>query len=108
VIDWNYHKDRADAIGDNDNARCTRKYNQRTKEWNLKVVKVAKDFAYIPLLMATIFKNRLRDVHHMDRHVSLSEDDPARIAPTIAHKPPISTEELVLKQKSRFLKVNKK
>ena len=94
VIDWNYHVNRATATNKNNKARHTRKYNQRTKEWNTRVVKVSKDFGYIHMLMAKIFKLRIEDLKPIDRHVSLSEDDPARIAPTIAEVPPVSSKEL--------------
>jgi len=36
----------------------SRKYNQRTKEWNSKIIKVEKEYDYIPVLMAKIFKMR--------------------------------------------------
>ena len=85
-MDWNYHINRPLSVNQNGEARHTRKYNQRTKEWNTKVVKVSKDFNYIPILMAKIFKRRIDDKGPVDRHISLSEDDPARIAPTILHK----------------------
>ena len=67
-------------------------------------MKVSKDFAYIPILMAKIFKQRIDDCNPVDRHVSLSEDDPARIAPTIGQVPPVSSKELFIKHKFRFTK----
>ena len=54
--------------------------------------------------MAKIFKRRIDDKGPVDRHISLSEDDPARIAPTIAQVPPPSSKELFLKHQSRFSK----
>ncbi|XP_068759996.1 uncharacterized protein [Montipora capricornis] len=104
VIDWNYHVDRATATNEKKEARHTRKYNQRTKEWNTRVVKVSKDFGYIPILMAKIFKRRFEDLKPIDRHVSLCEDDPARIAPTIAEVPPVPSKELYIRHQSRFSK----
>lgn len=103
VIDWNYHVNRATATNKNNEARHTRKYNQRTKQWNTRVVKVSKDFGYIHMFMAKIFKLRFEDLQPIDRHVSLSEDDPARIAPTIAEVPPVSSKELYTMHQSRFL-----
>ena len=105
-MDWNYHINRPISLKDSGEAQHTRKYNQRTKEWNTRVVKVSKDFAYILILMAKIFKQRIDDRNPVDRHVSLSEDDPARIAPTIAQVPPVSSKELFIKHKSRFTKSN--
>ncbi|XP_068700031.1 uncharacterized protein [Montipora foliosa] len=104
AVDWNYHINRPISLKDSGEAQHTRKYNQRTKEWNTRVVKVSNDFAYIPILMAKIFKQRIDDRNPVDRHVSLSEDDPARIAPTIAQVPPVSSKELFIKHKSRFTK----
>ena len=103
AIDWNYHCDRPAAVGaKGGEARYSRKYNQRTKEWNTRVIKVDKDFAYIPILMAKIFRRRTEDILPIDRHVSLSEDDPERIAPTIAHTAAISSKELFERHKTRF------
>ena len=80
AIDWNYHRNRSAAVGSKGGkARYSRKYNQRTKEWNPRIIKVDKDFAYIPILMANVFRRRIEDVLMIDRHLSLSEDDPERI-----------------------------
>lgn len=46
---------------------------------------------------------RFEDLKPIDRHVSLSEDDPARIAPTITEVPPVSSKELYTRHQSRFL-----
>ena len=102
AVDWNYHVSRPISVNDNGEARHTRKYNQRTKEWNTKVVKVSKDFQYIPIIMAKIFKQRIDDTSPIDRHISMSEDDPARIAPTIAQVTPVSSKELFLRHQTRF------
>ena len=102
AVDWNYHVSRPISVNDKGEARHTRKYNQRTKEWNTKVVKVSKDFQYIPIIMAKIFKRRIDDTSH----ISMSEDDPARIAariaPTIAQVTPVSSKELFLRHQTRF------
>ena len=104
AVDWNYHVSRPISVNDKGEARHTGKYNQRTKEWNTKVVKVSKDFQYIPIMMAKIFKRRIDDTSPIDRHISMSEDDPARIAPTIAQVPPVSSKELFLRHQTRFSK----
>ena len=61
----------------------TRKYNPRTKSWTSKIIKVDKDYGYLPMLMAKIFRKRLDD-KKLKTKVELSPDDPRRIAPTIA------------------------
>ena len=104
AIDWNYHVNRGTSMNEQSEARYTCKYNQRTKEWNTRVVKVPKDFGYIPIMMAKIFKRRFEDRNPIDRHVSLAENDPARIAPTIAEVPPVSSKELYIRHQSRFSK----
>ena len=105
AIDWNYHRDRSAAVGcKGGEARYSRKYNQRTKEWNTRIIKVDKDFAYIPILMARVFRRRTEDVLWIDRHMSLPEEDPERIAPTIAHNAPVSSKELFERHKTRFQK----
>ena len=105
AIDWNYHRDRSAAVGcKGGEARYSRKYNQRTKEWNTRIIKVDKDFAYIPILMAKVFRRRTEDVLWIDRHMSLPEEDPERIAPTIANNAPVSSKELFERHKTRFQK----
>lgn len=105
AIDWNYHLNRTVAVGlKGGEARYSRKYNQRTKEWNTRIIKVDKDYDYIPILMAKVVRRRIEDVLHIDRHVSLSENDPERIAPTIAHTAPVSSKELCERHQTRFQK----
>ena len=36
----------------------TRKYNQGTKDWDVKIITVKKKFEYIPVRMAKIFNMR--------------------------------------------------
>ena len=110
AIDWNFHVKRGQATSKSGEKQLvTRKYNQRTKEWNAKIVKEEKSYAYIPMLMAKILHRRLVDTNKVTHHVSLSEDDPARIAPTIAQAPPVSSAELFAARdsKTRFSKQKK-
>ena len=53
--------------------------------------------------MAKFFRRRI-DVFRIDRHVSLSQDDPERIAPTFAHTVPVSSKELFERHITRFQK----
>ena len=85
----------------------SRKYNQRTQQWDLRVVKQSKGFQYIPLLIAKIFELRIRDSSVVTRNVSLNKSDPRLLAPTIAAKPPPPSNDL-LKRKSRFSLDSKK
>ena len=104
AIDWNYHLNLDAATSKAGEVRVTRKYNQRTKEWDSKVVKVKKKYEYMPMLMARIMRLRNEDDGAVARHVSLNASDPARIAPNIAEKPAPPSKELFLRRKSRFAK----
>jgi len=61
AIDWNYHNDLPNATNEDADTVITRKYNQRTKSWDVKTVKVSKDYGYIWILIAKIFKLRVDD-----------------------------------------------
>ena len=80
----------------------TRKYNQRTKDWDVKIITVKKKFEYIPVMMAKIFNMRKEDVDIVTRQVSLNESDPAFLAPTIAEKQAPPSKELFIARTSRF------
>ena len=79
----------------------SRKYNQRTKQWDIKIIKADKGYEYIPLLIAKILYARLNDVDIVTRNISLNASDPRLLAPTIAAKPPPPTAEL-RERRSRF------
>ena len=82
----------------------TWKYNQRTKERTSKVVKVKKQYEYIPILMAKILRVRKEDANKVTCNVPLNDSDPALLSPTIAEKPAPPLKELFLAGKSRFFK----
>ena len=106
AIDWNYHLNQAVATTKAGDMIVSRKYNQRTKEWNSKLVKVKKMYEYIPMLLARIMRMRREDANKVTRNVPLNDSDPALLAPTIAAKPPPPSKELFLLKKSRFKKSN--
>lgn len=106
AIDWNFHLNQAVATNKAGDMIVSRKYNQRTKEWNSRIVKVKKEYNYIPVLMAKIFKMRKEDANKVTRIVPLNDSDPALLAPTIATKPAPPSKELFLARKSRFTKSN--
>jgi len=79
----------------------SRKYNQRTKQWDLKILKAEKGYEYKPVLMARILHASMEDIDIVTRNVSLNDSDPRLLAPTIASiLPPPSTE--LIKRRSRF------
>jgi len=107
AIDWNFHLHLGQATSKSGDQMVSRKYNQRTQQWDLRVVKQSKGFQYIPLLIAKIFELRIRDSSVVTRNVSLNKSDPRLLAPTIAAKPPPPSNDL-LKRKSRFSLDSKK
>ena len=102
AIDWNYHSDLPYATNEDGETIITRKYNQRTKSWDVRTVKMAKDYGYIWILMARIFKLRADDDDSVTREVPMEADDPRLIAPTIAECEPLSPHEILARRKSRF------
>ena len=103
-IDWNYHINLSTVQGKTSGQDLvSRKYNPRTRQWDVKVIKVDKGYEYIPVLIAKILRRRMEDIDYVTRNVSLNESDPALISPTIFHIPPPPTKEII-KRRSRFLK----
>ena len=103
AIDWNFHMNLPYATTKSGNEIITRKYNPRTKQWDVKKLKVTKGYEYIPLLMSKMLSRRLHDVHSVIRKVPLNASDPGMISPTIAHTPAPATKDLP-KRRSRFVK----
>lgn len=61
AIDWHYHLNQPAAHTKAGDIIVSRNYNQRTKEWNSKVVKVKKGYEYIPVLIVKILRMRSED-----------------------------------------------
>ena len=98
-----FHLDLPSATSKSGNEITSRRYNQRTKQWDVRTVKQDKTFDYIPLLIARMLRARVDDNDLVACKVSLNESDPCLVAPTItAAKPPPSSKEL-LERKSRFI-----
>ena len=79
----------------------TRKYNQRTRQWDQKIIKVSKGYEYVPVLMATVLRRRQQDVGGVTQNVSLNESDSQIISPIIAHVPAPPSKEII-HRRSRF------
>lgn len=56
AIDNNYHLHQLNKFNESGDIRYCRKYNQRTKHWDVAAQKCAKDYTYIPMLLAKILK----------------------------------------------------
>jgi hypothetical protein len=101
AIDWNYHVNLPQATTKSGEERITRKYNPRTRQWDVKIVKVQKGYEYVPVLISRMLNRRICDADGVTRHISLNDSNPVLISPTIAHIPPPATKEIV-QRKSRF------
>ena len=101
AIGWNYHINLPQATKKSGDAMVTRKYNQRTRQWDQKIIKVSKGYEYVPVLMATIRRRRQQDVGGVTQNVSLNKSDPQIISPTIAHVPAPPSKEII-HRRSRF------
>ena len=110
AIDWNYHISRPASSNEEGEEIVTRKYNPRTRSWTSQVIKVKKDFSYIPMMMAKIFKRRLTHRTRLNDKVDISQNDPRNIAPNIAAvqpKPSKEIHKLRVQARSRFASQNR-
>ncbi len=103
AIDWNFHLNREQAVSQSGEKLVTRKYNPRTRQWDVKIIKVNKGYEYIPVLITKILRRREVDTEGVTQIVALNTSDPALIARTTAHVPPPPTKEIA-NRKSRFSK----
>ena len=104
AIDWNYHKDLLANESDTHpgEVMVSRKYNQRTKSWDSRIIKKAKDYSYITLMVAKILDCRMADNKSVKRRLPLSDDDPRKISATIATVTPEDSRTLHKRKVSRF------
>ncbi|XP_028404813.1 uncharacterized protein LOC114527380 [Dendronephthya gigantea] len=101
AIDWNYHLNIPIAKSKSGEDRTTRRYNRRTRQWDLKNVKVQKRYEYIPIMMSKILNHRMYDQEGVACPVPLNASDPGNNAPTIAPTPAPATKDIP-QRKSRF------
>ena len=101
AIDWNFHANLPNAKSKSGVEMITRRYNRRTRQWDIKPIKVNTGYGYLPILMAKVVNRRLHDTENVTRNVALNINDPGNIAPTIAHIPAPATKDIP-QRKSRF------
>ena len=96
AIDWNSHKDMPANECENrpGEVMVTRKYNQRTKRWDSKIIKKFKDYTYISLMMAKVLDARMVHKKRVTRQVPSSADDPRRVRKTIAEVAPEESKDI--------------
>lgn len=102
AIDHNYHLYRPPLSNESGESCYYRTFNQRTECWDIASTKGDKDYSYIPMLMAKIFKLCANDDGSMQDYMEMSLNDPRKIAPTIARVAPLPTNELVAAHRSCF------
>ena len=79
----------------------TRKYNQRTKSWDSKIIKKEKDYTYVYLMIAKAL-DRMQDRKSILRQAVLEADNPRKISATIAHVEPDTSRDIHMRKMSRF------
>lgn len=102
ALDHNMHTFRPQATTKDGKLIWKKQYSKRTKRWHPEPVKAEKSFEYIPYLMATILKARLDDKATAERVLSLPEEHPRHLAPTIALRESPELIDLVQEYRSRF------
>ena len=101
AIDHNEHLNRPLSRDINGQPRYRRSYNKASSQWTVKKLKEPKGYQYLPQLMHEALQQRVRDDKTVGRTVGISENDPVRLAPTLAKSGPPSTLELIARQKTR-------
>lgn len=102
AIDHNMHAFRSQATTKDGKLLWKKQYSKRTKRWHPEPVKAEKLFEYIPYLMALILKARVDDKGLTERVVSLPDEHPRHLAPTIALRESPELIDLVQQYQSRF------
>ena len=103
AIDWNSHCGRPRQTNkETGEDLVTRKYNPRTVTWCTKDIVEQKDFDYILMMIAHVFRRRTETNVAFASKVEMEADDPRQIAPTIAKIAPVPTSELKGKRQSRI------
>ncbi|XP_015758959.1 PREDICTED: uncharacterized protein LOC107338235 isoform X2 [Acropora digitifera] len=102
ALDHNMHTFRPQATTKDGKLIWKKQYSKCTKRWHPEPFKAEKSFEYIPYLMATILKARLDDKATAERVLSLPEEHPRHLAPTIALRESPELIDLVQEYQSRF------
>ena len=102
AIDHNYHLYWPPLSNESGETCYYQRFNQRTKCWDIASPKGDKDYSYISMPMAKIFKLRANNDGSMQDYMEMSLSDPRRIAPTFASVAPLPTSKLVAAHRSRF------
>ena len=104
AVDWSYHKDLPPCTSSTHDGEImvTRKYNQRKKSWDSKIIKKEKDYTYVYLMIAKALDRRMQDRKSILRLAVLEADNPRKISATIAHVEPDASRDFHMRKMSRF------
>ncbi|CAB4038808.1 Hypothetical predicted protein, partial [Paramuricea clavata] len=101
AIDHNHHLHRKQARSAKGELVFSRCWSKRAKRWRVVIVKEKKTYSYLPVLFANLLKEASKEFVKKIKPVSF-EQNPKKIAPTIASLSAPSTSELVKEHVSRF------
>lgn len=103
ILDHNHHLERDTKVTKDGDPQFRRIWRRRSKEWDVTPEKHEKSYSYIPEMIALTFREHADSIIAMrSARQILPEGHPELLQPTIAHRPPPTTSELVTKKASRF------
>ena len=83
--------------------RYVARWSKKASDYTAVTVRVPKTYDYIPSLMSKALINRLEDMQPLRRPHVMRDDDPRRIQPRLASKPPPPIQEILERRHtSRF------
>ena len=98
AIDHNHHLHRNQARDSNGQLVFSRRWSKHAKRWKVVIVKEKKNYSYLPITCASVLKNASKEYMKNVKLIT-SEQNPKKIAPTIAALPAPKTSELVKEHK---------
>ena len=102
ALDHSLHSFRPQATTKTGQPIFKKQYSKRTKRWHPETVRAEKSYDYIPYLIASILRARVDDNESAGRVVSLPENHPRNLAPTIALRESLELIDLLQEYRSRF------
>ena len=93
AIECNFHIGLLQKKSQSGEDMITQKYNPRTRQWDIKKGKCAKEFSYIPVLISHMIRRRNADGGNVAKKVDPNKSDPDIISATIGHIPPPNIKE---------------
>ena len=101
ALDHNHHLHRTQAHNAKGELVWSRHWSKRAKRWKPVIVKEKKTYSYIPVMSAHVLKAASKEDLKKVKPTT-HEQDPTKVAPTIASLPAPSTADLVKEHATRF------